>query len=87
MAFDAAPDAMALLDDSGRIVCGNRAAADLVALPLDAVAGRGVVEFVPFPATEFRELWAIFKGVGVAHGVGQSGWPTPCGASALPAVP
>ena len=72
MAFDAAPDAMALLDDRGRIAHGNRLAADLLATPQGDLRGIGIEQLVP---PEFRnealEAWEEFRRVGHASGVGS----------------
>jgi PAS domain S-box-containing protein len=66
----AADDAMVLLDDQGRILEGNRLAADLLALPQDELRGLAVLRFAP---PEYRdqvsEAWEEFKRSGHASGV------------------
>jgi PAS domain S-box-containing protein len=70
LAFDVAPDAMVLLDDQGRILEGNRLAAELLALPQDELPGLEILRFAP---PEFREqvgeAWEEFKRSGRASGV------------------
>lgn len=71
LAFDAAPDAMTLLDDEGRIVHGNRAAAALLGLPQSELRGVRIDRFTP---TDRREqtlaLWQRLKREGQMSGVG-----------------
>jgi PAS domain S-box-containing protein len=70
LAFDAAPDAMVLLDGQGRILEGNRLAAELLALPRSELPGLEILRFAP---PEFRdrvgEEWEEFQRSGRASGV------------------
>ncbi|MFL5906543.1 MAG: LuxR C-terminal-related transcriptional regulator [Solirubrobacterales bacterium] len=70
-AFDAAPDAMVLLDDAGRIVHGNRAAAGLVGLPRRELQGVRIDRFAPPEFLErAHDSWERFKREGRASGMG-----------------
>jgi PAS domain S-box-containing protein len=70
LAFDAAPDAMALFDDQGRIVHGNRATALLLTVPQDALAGLRIDRFAP-PEERGRALsaWESWKRRGQSAGL------------------
>jgi PAS domain S-box-containing protein len=71
IAFDAAPDPMALLDDDARIVHANRAAAALLGLPQEELCEQRIDRFAP---PEFHkqvhEVWERFKREGQACGFG-----------------
>jgi PAS domain S-box-containing protein len=71
LAFNAAPDAMALLDDEGRIVHGNRATAALLGLPQSELRGVRIDRFAPADSRE-RTLgvWERLKREGQVSGVG-----------------
>jgi PAS domain S-box-containing protein len=71
LGFDAAPDAMALLDDDGRFVHANRVAAYLLGLPQDELRGLEIARFVaPGLQENAVELWEQFKTDGRASGAG-----------------
>jgi PAS domain S-box-containing protein len=71
LAFDAAPDAMALLDDQGRIVHANRVAAYLLGLPQRDLQGIPIARFAaPELQANALELWERFKRDGQASGAG-----------------
>jgi PAS domain S-box-containing protein len=70
-AFDAAPDAMALLDDQGCIVHANRVAAHLLGLPQCELRGLAISGFAaPELQANAFELWERFKRDGQATGAG-----------------
>jgi PAS domain S-box-containing protein len=72
IAFDAAPDPMALLDDEARIVHANRATAALLGLSAEELRGQRIDRFAP---PEFhkqaRDSWEDFKREGQASGLGS----------------
>jgi PAS domain S-box-containing protein len=70
LVFDAAPDAMALFDDAGRIVHCNRATALLLALPESALRGIRIDRFAP-PEERKQALsvWEAWKRRGRSAGV------------------
>jgi PAS domain S-box-containing protein len=71
LAFDAAPDAMALLDDEGCIVQANRVAAYLLGLPQAELRGLAISGFAaPELQANAFELWERFKRSGQASGTG-----------------
>jgi PAS domain S-box-containing protein len=71
LAFDGAPDAMALLDDQGRIVHANRAAGQLLGLPQRQLRGVGLERFAPPELRERAlEYWGRFKREGQTGGTG-----------------
>jgi PAS domain S-box-containing protein len=71
LAFDAAPDAMALLDDQGKIVHANRVAAYLLGLPQRELQGLPIARFAaPELQANALELWERFKRDGQASGAG-----------------
>jgi PAS domain S-box-containing protein len=71
IAFDAAPDPMALLDDAGRIVHANRATAALLGLSQEDLRGQRIDRFAPPELHEqVRKFWERFKREGQANGLG-----------------
>jgi PAS domain S-box-containing protein len=71
IAFDAAPDPMALLDDDARIVHANRATAALLGLPAEELRGQRIDRFAPPEFhKQFRDFWEDFKREGQASGLG-----------------
>jgi PAS domain S-box-containing protein len=71
LGFDAAPDAMALLDDQGRIVHANRIAADVLGLSQRELPGIAIARFAaPELQADALELWERFKRDGRATGTG-----------------
>jgi PAS domain S-box-containing protein len=71
LAFDAAPDAMALLDDQGCIVYANRVASYLLGLPQSELRGLAIAGFAaPELQANAFELWERFKRNGQASGAG-----------------
>ena len=70
-AFDAAPDAMVLLDDRARIVRANRAAAELFGRSEGALGGVELIRLVPRELHErVLERWRRYRRDGRASGVG-----------------
>lgn len=70
LAFDGAPDAMALFDDRGRIVHCNRAAAELLGVPQEPLRGIRIDRFAP-PEERERALsaWEGWKRRGQSAGL------------------
>jgi PAS domain S-box-containing protein len=71
LGFDAAPDAMVLLDDHGGIVYANRVAADLVGKSQRELRGLSISRFAaPEHHDDAAELWERFKRGRGASGAG-----------------
>jgi PAS domain S-box-containing protein len=71
IAFDAAPDPIALLDDDARIVHANRATAALLGLSQEELRGQRIDRFVPPEfQKQVRDFWEHFKREGQASGLG-----------------
>jgi PAS domain S-box-containing protein len=70
LAFEAAPDAMALFDDDGRLVHGNRATAALLGLPQRGLRGIRIDRFAP-PEERDRAMnaWEGWKRRGQSAGL------------------
>jgi PAS domain S-box-containing protein len=70
LAFDAAPDAMALFDDGGRLVHGNRATAALLGLSQRELRGIRIDRFAPPEARDRAMMaWERWKLKGQSDGV------------------
>jgi PAS domain S-box-containing protein len=70
-AFDAAPDAMVLLDDRARIVRANRAASELFGQPEAELQGLELIRLIPAELRQRAlERWRLYREDGRASGVG-----------------
>ncbi|MBW4481542.1 MAG: diguanylate cyclase [Tildeniella torsiva UHER 1998/13D] len=65
--FEAALDAMLIVDDAGYYLAANPAACALLELPQQAVIGRRLADFLPLP-TEFEAVWQEFLAAGQQRG-------------------
>jgi DNA-binding CsgD family transcriptional regulator len=71
LAFDAAPDAMVLLDDRARIVRANRAASELFGHPESELQGLKLLRLIPAELRQRAlERWRLYRHDGRASGVG-----------------
>ncbi|OKH47710.1 diguanylate cyclase domain-containing protein [Phormidium tenue] len=68
--FDAALDAMLIVDDAGYYLAANPAACALLELPEAALIGRRVADFLPL-GTEFEPIWQNFLATGQMRGEQQ----------------
>ncbi|PZU95760.1 MAG: hypothetical protein DCF32_22215 [Leptolyngbya sp.] len=68
--FEAALDAMLIVDDAGYYLAANPAACALLELPEEALIGRRVADFLP-SGTDFDRVWQEFLAVGQARGEQQ----------------
>jgi PAS domain S-box-containing protein len=67
--FESAHDAILVADDSGRYVAANRAAGDLLGVPVASLIGRRVADFWPEPhRAEVGSLWQTFLSEGEMEG-------------------
>lgn len=70
MLFEAALDAMLIVNNEGTYVEVNDAACALLELPRQALVGRRIADFLP-PGTDFEGLWQGFTAVGQMRGEQQ----------------
>ncbi|MGB3202408.1 MAG: PAS domain S-box protein, partial [Nodosilinea sp.] len=68
--FDAALDAMLIVDDQGVYVEVNKAACALLELPRQALVGRQIADFL-LPGTDFERDWQAFIAAGQVRGEQQ----------------
>lgn len=65
--FEAALDAMVLVDDQGHYVAANRAACDLFGLPREDLLGCCIADFAP-PGFDLEQVWQGFQQQGHERG-------------------